>query len=275
MELVLAYDGSPSAREALMNLGRCALPPGAAVAVLAVDDVSPETGGERSGPVTLIASRSRPAGAGSLAMAAAAQVSELLPDLRVIALDAEGDPAVTIAETVLRRRSGLVVLGAGATTGMLGSTTHEVLRETSVAVRIVRVAPDLPSRAPAHVVVGIDGSEDSLRLIHAVASRAWPVGSRIWLVTARDDDGRANHREDVRIIACHTLWADMLRSGYIEVASVMEDGPTVAIIDQVARTVDAELILLAAAHRPSTATIAHTSIAEAIASVSPCPVEIW
>lgn len=277
MELLLAYHGSRTAREATASLERCALPPGATVTVLTVEAEAmvEQVDEDQEDGMLVLAHPRAVVSAEELASSAATQVASLLPDVRVRSEWCVGDPATTIVQFASRSNSSLIVLGTGDA-AELGETARRVIRTSTTPLRLVRRVPDIPSRAPAHVVVAIDGSDDSLRLIHAVALRAWPLGSRIWLVSARSpSNGGVTLRHDGRIASYHLLWADMLRSGYLEVTSVIEEGEPGRIIPDVVSAVDAELVLLAAVRRPALETPIVTEIAEAIVALSPCPVEIW
>ena len=96
-----------------------------------------------------------------------------------------GHPRSAIGEYARSWKADLVMVGANdlnlVTRLLLGSTAHSVLRRAPCSVEIVRpLANGKKARAVGiRILVATDGSEPSLVALRSVASRPWPKGSEV------------------------------------------------------------------------------------------------
>jgi nucleotide-binding universal stress UspA family protein len=118
--------------------------------------------------------------------------------LKVAAASFEGTSWITVTEVILgnpRRaisdyasewKADLVMVGSqglGALTRIfVGSTARAVLRQAPCSVEIVR--PPAPEKISSgkramNILLATDGSEFSVEALHSIASRPWPEGSEV------------------------------------------------------------------------------------------------
>jgi len=229
MRILIAYDGSECARAALSDLDRGGLPPDAEVLVLAVLDAwlpaEDEPGGKADealpglndiwASVRAAVERQR-----GVAEDGAARLRSIFPGWNVKAEACVDSPAWAVIKRAEGQEEGvggqpadLVVVGSHGYGGLkrlvLGSVSHRVVTEVRCSVRIAR-GHDGPDAVQAtqrprssKIVVGVDGSADSSAAVNAVASRHWPLGTRI-LVAAIEQSIYAG--TDVGVMGASTVW---------------------------------------------------------------------
>ena len=229
MRILIAYDGSESARAALSDLDLGGLPPDAEVLVLSVldawlpaedgpgskvDEVLPRLKDIRAS-VRAAVERQR-----GIAEDGAARLRSLFLGWNVKAEACADSPAWAVIKRaegmeggVGGRPADLVAVGSHGYGGLkrlvLGSVSHRVVTELRGSVRIARGhdGPDIVQatqrkRSPK-IVVGVDGSADSNAAVNAVALRQWPPGTRI-LVAAIEQSIYAG--TDVGMMGANTVW---------------------------------------------------------------------
>ena len=91
-----------------------------------------------------------------------------------------------------RYQTDLIIVGAHRHSVMggrlmLGSVSQRVLYEARCSVRVARCA-DAWRCGPVRIVVGFNNSPDAEAAVDAVASRVWPVGSEVRVVTAVEQE---------------------------------------------------------------------------------------
>ena len=198
MKLLIAYDGSSCADAALDDLSRAGLPHAAEVLVLSVADVLlPPDGGtsELPDPEWLVAAinkaRARSAKAVEKARATALRASERIqtehPGWEVRAEACGDSPAWVVVDKAREWKADLVLVGAHGHSGtgrlILGSVSQRIVADAPCSVRVVRGSTSKKD-SPTRLIVGIDGSPDSDMALREVATRAWPMGTAIRLITA-------------------------------------------------------------------------------------------
>jgi nucleotide-binding universal stress UspA family protein len=104
----------------------------------------------------------------------------------------EGDPLHALLAEIERQEATLVVVGAhghARATGIaLGSVGTYLLHEAPCAVLIAR-GEITPGHWPRRIVVGVDGSDDSLRAYRAATALAERTGVEVRAVVATRDSG--------------------------------------------------------------------------------------
>lgn len=193
MRIVIAYDGSACAQEAIVDLARAGLPQSGEALVLYV-----RSEGSRDEQ-------------GSCADEGATRLRALMPDWNVVAETCSGSVAWEIIRRGEGRASGaqdatagwgqspadLILIGSRGYGGLLGplkswvlgSVSHRVLMASRCSVRVARgdhfragAAHSNPSRRPPRIVIGVDGSSDSIAAVQAVALREWPPATQVLIV---------------------------------------------------------------------------------------------
>jgi nucleotide-binding universal stress UspA family protein len=96
-----------------------------------------------------------------------------------------GNPRSAIVKSAASWKADFVMLGSSdpgpVTRLLLGSTAHSVLRRAPCSVEIVRppATGEEPPGEGMKILVATDGSECSVMALDSVASRPWPKGSEV------------------------------------------------------------------------------------------------
>lgn len=190
MKLLIAYDGSECAREALAELHTAGLPCETEALVLTVAEPWSPPASTFAGVATesLPLASERAATALEEAQNAAAVIAGNFPSWRVTSLVETGAPATRIIQIAADWGANLVVAGSqglGALKRMaFGSVSLKVLHEAPCSVRIARWR-ERTSQSPAlRLLLGLDGSADAQAAVTTVAQRNWPAGTEARLATA-------------------------------------------------------------------------------------------
>jgi nucleotide-binding universal stress UspA family protein len=192
MKILIGYDGSDHANAALKDLLRAGLPVEARAVVISLPKFSPAEGAkiERDG---------RTDGAPSAeeeveeAAAMAKQASEIIRE-NFPAWEVRADLAVGSAARVVAKKAGqwhpnLIVLGLqdGAEPGRsyFGDVSRRIAIEAKCSVRVTRGINAETGEAP-RVLLCVDGSPYTEAAVCAVASREWPKGTEVRILTVVD-----------------------------------------------------------------------------------------
>lgn len=97
-------------------------------------------------------------------------------------------PAWALIKMAAELETDLIVVGSHGHSSVggrliLGSVSQRVLHEAGCSVRVARWS-DAQREGPIRILVGFNGSADSQEAVRAVASRAWPTGTEVRVVTA-------------------------------------------------------------------------------------------
>jgi len=201
MRILIGYDGSECAEAALRDLRRAGLQKDCEALVITVADVfqpPPIKEADNTFPMYVPAGVKRAhehaakvvAEARDLAEKAKAQIAMLFPDWQIGAEACADSPAWALIKQAEEWNADLIVVGSHGHTSMggrliLGSVSQRVLYEARTSVRVAR-GRVIVDEMPVRIVIGMDGSPDSYAVLDAVASRAWPRGSEVRLVTVVD-----------------------------------------------------------------------------------------
>ena len=98
-----------------------------------------------------------------------------------------GRPRQAISQIAATRKADMVMVGsneAGALTRLfLGSTAGSALRQVPCSVEVVRPLPRKASTSGLRILVATDGSDHSNMALRSVASRPWPEGSKVKVIS--------------------------------------------------------------------------------------------
>jgi nucleotide-binding universal stress UspA family protein len=178
--------------------------------------------------------------------------------------------------TGCRRRGALV-------TSLLGSVSHDLARQAPCPVMIVpgRPATDEPSRAAdltiagSTVVVGIDGSEESVAAAAVADGLARTLGDQLLLVHGYDAPGpiptdiasAGGERASVPAVMQDALDHVTSRARYL-----VERGPAAHVLEDVAARENAGLIVIGSEDHARFVPLHTNSVAAQLPRHGPCPV---
>ena len=202
MKILIAYDGSKPAIDAIESLATAGFPETRVQAtVLSAGEAQPElepafnlspalpivTYALESATETATYARET---AEHEAEEGADLVKTIFPNWVITSYGRTGAPAVAILELAEAMKPDLIVMGSHGRSGLqrmfLGSVSLRVMRESSVSVRITRKAPTTDSEYPPVLLLAYDASEGANRAVHHILDRTWPRHTQLHIVSVLD-----------------------------------------------------------------------------------------
>ena len=176
--LLIGYNRTEFAKAAIEDLVRAGLPAEADVLVLTVAELCFPT--------------VKAEDAQEIAEEGAARVRELFPGWNVTTQTSHGAPSREIIAAADLLQPDLIVLGepnrtVGTSSSFLGPVSQGVLTDGNSPLRITR-GREVVGNGPPRLLVGFDGSEGSELAVKSIASRNWPAGTAVRLLSI-DDTG--------------------------------------------------------------------------------------
>lgn len=299
MHVILAHDGSVCADAAISELGSAGIPPASTVTVLTVAEFSLPIAGAVDGhalpelpivsdQVTTLVERALQ-NAHDLSVQAADRASRRYPDFVFRHLHVLGSPAQVIIEQAELRNADLVVVGSHGRGALgrlfMGSISLQVLRGAPCAVRVVK--RDHSDATPLRILVAVDGSSDSDRMIEAVAKRSWPAESEFRILHVEDlvtlaaihgvsisHDVEFDERTYAGAADCIHVAEQTLRQAKLNVHAVRKLGsPKDAILDEALQW-GATTIFLGARGKGRIERLLLGSVSQAVAARAEATVEV-
>jgi len=279
MRIVVAYDRSSAADDALDELVRAGLPDNAHALVLSVAEPWPvpiPSDGGLHFPEPLLADQES---AGEAARLAGDRLRKDFPGWTIAAEGVTGSVTQGILARAEAWGANLIVVGSRGRNlpgrSQFGSISQQIATSAHCSVRVSRDR-QVSRLDPVRLLAAVDGSPDAERVLHEILHRPWPPHTKVWLVTAvgahatvEDDEGDRRRAE--------TLHADaiaQLHERGIAGASILEAiDPKHAILFQ-ARELDVDSILIGARGLTRYERSLLGSISASVAARAACSVEI-
>ncbi len=202
MKILIGYDGSDCANDAIEDLKFAGLPEETEAIVFSVTDAweTPESfndlpnDAEKPTRESLDAVHSYIAEAlekvQQLAEDGATRLRALFPAWSVSAETRTGKPAWEIIEKSDEWHPDLIVVGSQGRSAIgraiLGSVSQKILHEARFPVRVARLR-DNRKDVPIRILIAVDGSKCSEKAVKTVASRKWSHGTEFRIITADDN----------------------------------------------------------------------------------------
>jgi nucleotide-binding universal stress UspA family protein len=211
MKILVAYDGSKGSDSALDDLALAGLPEDGEALIVSVAEVwLPPSGsnsfednpaGYRFDPETEKSIRQQwdrgknmLAEAEALAVHAKKRAEKFLPGWTVNSAASYGSPSREILAKADEFSADLIVVGSQGRSAIgrfvLGSISQKVLTEALCSVRVGRGRIEVDV-APVRIMIAFDGSKGSFAALNAAASRRWPEGSEVRVVSAAEQLARS------------------------------------------------------------------------------------
>lgn len=199
MKVLFAYDGADCSKAALHDLVNIGIPAGSTIYVVSVCEAGDmvavnlanmvgmaEVG--FAGEALASVSETMIQQAHHFARSAADEIERLLPEVNVSIGTPEGSAAHEILEIADRDDIDLIVLGSHGrgifARALLGSVALHVLHHAKCAVRIVK--SNVAASTPLRLLLAVDGSRDSNKLLDLFATRKWEQQPQVALVNVDD-----------------------------------------------------------------------------------------
>ncbi|MEP7219942.1 MAG: universal stress protein [Bacteroidota bacterium] len=303
-KVLFAYDGSACANDALEDLQRAGFPSeldlmGVSVAEVWVleDDEEEKEQLELSGPTVahgIIMSERAKAGldrARIFARHAAHMIRERFPAWTVDTSVYPDSPAWGVLHAAEKWNPDMIVLGSQGRSALsrffLGSVSQKVLAEAKCSVRIARHRA-MVNGAPVRLLAGLDGTPDSDAVVDAIASRNWPAGSSVKLLSAVGPvgvfvdpvfaydviqwEGAARQWERMEQVTSEAA-ARLREAGLLVDTTVRDGAPGQLLLDE-AEELGADCIFVGARGHRFWERFLIGSVSSAVAARSGCSVEV-
>ena len=203
MKVLIAYDGSDCANDAIEDLSRAGLPDDTETQILIVTETWLPKDFENESFVKTVgwtsvdnikqmrqAALEKVAEGNKLAEDASRLVRCKFPAWQVRHKAVGGFAEREIVAEANESEPDLIVVGShgrgGAGRFILGSVSLKVLSEADCSVRVARRSPARAENddSPLRIVIAIDGSPDSLMAVESVLSRQWLPETSVRLISA-------------------------------------------------------------------------------------------
>jgi nucleotide-binding universal stress UspA family protein len=291
MKILIAYDGSDGAERAIEDLKRAGLPRRAEALVLTISEELIPAPTSIGGVATTFAKSLLEEEKNSLALArqAKSQIQQLFPGWEILAEAGIGSPGSEIIARADDWRPDLIVVGSHGHTALgrlfFGGVSQKVINEARRSVRVARgriVEPDVPAR----LIVGVDGSEWADAAVGEVASRYWPAGSEVrivsaaWTVPPASAPGMAVHlegwiaRETKRVKKAVDGAAEKLGSAGLRASIVVKEQEPKALLCSEAKDLMADCIFVGARGVGRLERFLIGSVSSGVAARAHCSVEV-
>lgn len=226
---------------------------------------------------------------------AANKIRERYPAWRVDTRIYPDSPAWGVLHAADEWKPDLIILGSHGRSALgrffIGSVSQKVLSEARCSVRIARDR-DVVEGSPVRLLVGVDGTPDSDTAVNEIASRSWPAGSSVKVLSAvgpiailtdpvfaydamqwsADQGGFAAEWERMERVAFNA--AAKLRDAGLLVDTVVTDGAPVPLLLDEVEKLGADCIFLGARGHHFMDRFLLGSVSSAVATRADCSVEV-
>lgn len=297
MKIVIGYDGSQCADDALDDMSLAGLPTDAEAIVLTTAEVwlPPSTTGDvvaddtfpHQIPESVKQARAMAEKEVEYARAqaeeACARIRASFPGWTVRADATSGSPAWEIINQANESPADLIVVGSHGRNVVgrfiLGSVSLKVLTEANCSVRIARRALSRvrDDNAPPRIIVAVDGSAGSLTAVEEVARRSWLEGTAARIVTAHTPfivEGGAEFPPEQFTNEVQREATHLLGAAGLHVSSAIREGDPKRVLLEEAEQWGADCIFLGAKGHGFIERTLLGSVSYAVAARAHCTVEV-
>lgn len=291
MRILISYDGSDHANEVLRNLGRAGLPPEAEAIVISTTDTSFLTPGKyrKNGAANLSAADLTETM--NKATAVARHASEMIrkdfPDWEVRINLAVGTTLHVIAKKAGGWNPDLIVIGSqkySATSNSIFSAfSRRVDATMNCSIRIAQKFPAVTeveenSDFGSRILVCVEGASRAEAIVGSVASRFWPRGTEVRLLTVVNScnysivDPPDEKIKQTKLL--HRRLAHELDDSLVHTTSVIKEGEPAKIILKEAEEWKPDCMFIGTGRISRLHRWLNGSLSEALVARSQCPIEL-
>ncbi len=289
-KILIAYDGSTCADEALNDLPRAGLPREAEALIVnvqerwlpspvgfeAVEDVTVPTNAVGAKPARdeeepEIEGKNEPL---KMIEQASQRLGLYFPEWTTEILSLKGSPAREIIRLSKDWNADLIIVGSCGQTESkrfaLGSVSQKIANEAACSVRIVR-GQAWKKGSPSRLLIGLDGTLGAEAAVEEAARRMWIMGSEVRLVVAQD----TSENKYEWLSEYFENYRKILERAELSVTELIEEGDPKQIIPASAEEWGADCIFLGAnAAKDANENQLLGSVATAVVTRAHCTVEI-
>lgn len=290
MKILMGYDGSVELKKVICDLKSAGLPARGEFMVMTVADWVPLPVVSASEiPAVILDSayqetykqqgKEKLREAYQMAHRAAREIKKNLRGWKVSAEAYADSPAWAIVKKSDQWKANLVMVWAHHSNllGRLlfGGVTQKVAEESFCSVRIFHKKTS-DCKSPMRIVIGIDGSSNSLEAVGEVAKRHWKKGTAVHLVSAIEPAMEWSQSRKEKHWLTHLLKAaeKKLRQSDLVVASLLKPGNPKEVLVREAKAWGADMIFVGARGLRGVERFLIGSVSAAVAARAHCAVEI-
>jgi nucleotide-binding universal stress UspA family protein len=295
MKVLIGYDGSPSAGEALEDLKRAGLPGDTEVLVVTAGNVwmpppnieiyqAALTSRRVAGTMAQLQNQAERTlkEAEEMSGEAAARIKSDFPDWTVGTEIMSGDAGGELIKKAADWQADLIVVGSQNRSAVgrffLGSVSRKVVTEANCSVRVTRALIENDKNAPRRAVVGIENAETADLIVEQIARREWTKDSVITLVTATsatEKDGISPVKQIIDAQEIQQSAKSKLAASGLKILTTVKAGDAKSVLLAEAETLSADCIFVGS--RDVRGTINRFllgSVSTGVVTDAPCSVEV-
>jgi len=278
MKILIGYDGSHSALQALRDLTRAGMPGSAEALVVTVAELWPETIVQSAGsaierhPVNTAQAR-------EFAADAIVELRRLFPDWTIDVVTSYGSASGELLLKAHDWRPDLIVVGSHGRSRWrnpsLGSVSQQIVVGAPCSVRVSR--GDARDRDfPVRLLIGVDGSANADLAVREVASRSWPANTRAWLVTSvgYTFDEEALRRSHEEAHEMHERLGRLLHDVGVSTTSLIDAVDPKRLLVEQAEELEVDCIVVGARGHSKYERTLLGSVSASVAARASCSVEV-
>ena len=294
MKVLIAYDGSECANHAIEDLSRAGLADDTEAMILTVaetwlpKDFENESFVETLGwtgaeNIKLMhgAALEHIAEGEKLLEDVSRHLQQTFPAWQVRHKSIGGFPEQEIVAEASESKPDLIVIGSHGRNAVerfiLGSVSLKVLSEAACSVRVSRHPPTCAENddSPMRIVIGFDGSPDSLNAVESVANRKWSPGTAVRLISAVEPLPFSRLLTELPgVEKLREAAATKLKEKGLHVSTVVEFGRAKDVVVEEAEKWGADSIFIGAKGHRLMERILLGSVSYAVAARAHCTVEV-
>ncbi|MCB0712708.1 MAG: universal stress protein [Ignavibacteriae bacterium] len=278
MKILISYDGSSCAQDALKELRRAGLPEQADVLVVSVAEQWRAPAGS-SGQALDVSDLADSASALKVAEDARAKLWADFPGWTIEAEGKVGSVSTQVVKSADEWGADLVVVGShglnAAERFVFGSISQQLVTNAHSSVRVARGNPHREDQ-PIRLLVGVDGSSDSNVAVDEILNRHWPEHTKVWLTTAVNSyfEEDANVREREESAKLHEEIAERMKERGLSTTSIIDNLDPKYLILRTASDMEIDCIFMGARGLSRFERTLLGSVSAAISARAHCSVEV-
>lgn len=302
MKLLIAYDGSECSDMALTDLRNAGLPEQAEALIISAADTFLPDGDEKEEipdalKSVIMKARAHAQEAVDIArqnsLRAAEKLQALFPKWTIATSARADSPAWAIINTSEEWHPDMIVVGSHGYgffhRARLGSVSEKVLLEARCAVHVAKKT-EHTTNTPLRIVLGYDGSDDAKAALRSLATRSFPSGTQVHVISAMDlrmvtaigylsvfteellDITRDDDLAVVQKLVDNAV-AELRTHGF-DATGIVDEGDPKKVLVKHAEEWQADLIVVGAHGTTRTERFLMGSVSSAITSRAHCSVEV-
>lgn len=253
MKILVAYDGSSFAEEALKDLSRAGLPQeDVEVLLMEVAEVwlPPDNVNENDEPHNFLTEAAHKkilknqqilSQAALSAQEAGKKIGGMFPNWTVKAKATYGSPAWEILFRADEYKPDLIAVGSHGRSMLeriwLGSVSQKIVTEANCSVRVTR-GEVKPNNSPVKLILGYDGTKGADEAVKTICNRHWADGTQIRVVMIEDEfiiQEAFEFERDVFEKAGSEIVAKLQNAGLKAELKILQGNPKHEIVDEAER----------------------------------------